>query len=222
MSPLPTLLMTALVGAAACGSAPTPVRPDGVPAFQGDFVPVDDTGTDPAFAAFAAELHAVVAARDTSGLLGHVAPGARLSFDDAPGGPAGLRARWFSGGAEPSLWEVLERVCALGFVAEEDAFTAPFVFALWPSDADPFAHVAVPGRDVPARAEPGGEVVARLSTMVVPILAPRRGDAWQIRLPTGEAAWLDAADVVSPLGWRLSLWPDADGAWRIQSFLSSD
>ena len=222
MSPFPTLLAVALVGAAACGSAPAPAQPSDVPAFQGDFVPVDDTALDSAFAAFASELRRVVEARDTTALLAMVADGARLGFDEGPHGPGGMRARWFGRAGDRALWDVLEGVCAWGFVAEDDAFTAPYVFALWPSDADPFAHVAVPGERVPARAEPGGEVVATLSTMTVPILGPRRGDAWLVRLPNGDAAWLAAGDVVSPLGWRLSAWPDAQGAWQIQSLLSGD
>lgn len=222
MSPTPTLLALALVASASCGSVPTAAQPGSVPAFQGDFVPVDDTDLDPDFAVFAGELHAIVAARDTTALLACVASEARLGFGDAPRGPDGFHARWFAETAVPSLWDVLGEAMTYGFVGEEDAFTAPYVFALWPSDADPFAHVAVPGCDVPATAEPGGDVVARLSTLVVPILAPRNGDVWQIRLPNGDAAFVGAADVVSPLGWRLSVWPEPGGAWKIQSLLSGD
>ena len=229
MSISPSLLALALVAAASCGSAPTtpapdgrPIRPSGVPVFQGDFVPVDDTDLDASFAAVASDLRAILAARDTAALLALVAPEARLGFDDGPHGPDGLRDRWLRGDAAPALWDVLDGVLAHGFVGEEDAFTAPYVFALWPSDVDPFAHVAVPGRDVPAYDEPGGRVVARLSTIIVPVLAPRNGAVWQVRLPDGAVAFVDAADAVSPLGWRLSLWPEPGGAWKIQSLLSGD
>lgn len=228
MPSAPSLALLVSVVVASCGgSAPVaPTEPSGrvsggVPVFEGTFEPVDETASDPGFAAFVERLGAAVAARDTAALVAATSPTARFSFDDVPLGADGLRAVWLDG-REAELWDALERVLGGGFVAEEDAFTAPYVFALWPSDADPFAHVAVPGRGVAAYDQPGGDVVARLSTVVLPALTPRQGDWWAVRLPSGAAAFVEARHVVSPLGHRLTAWPDAGGAWRIQTMLSGD
>ena len=214
------LPLAALLG---CEPGAAPAAAPDVPVFEGDFTLVDDAAESPAFVAFRERLADVVARRDTAALLELVASGARLSFGDAPGGPAGFRAMWFGGdppAGEP-VWDVLSRALAGGSVDEDGAVTVPFVPALWPSDLDPFSHVAVVERDVPAYSQPGGTETARLSEIAVPVLAPPL-DGWrQVRLPDGRAAFVEAGRALSPVGYRAVFWDDGDG-WRLRSFLAGD
>lgn len=208
---------------APAASAPSRARVFSVPTYTGDFSFVDDGADDPDFAAFRQRLQDVVVARDTAALLALVAPGARLSFDDAPGGPEGVQALWFSGSPPPggTLWDRLAHALRGGSVAEDGAVTVPFVGGLWPPDADPFGAVALLQPDASAYDAPEGERVAYLSQIIVPVVAPPLDGWWQVRLPAGEPAFVAAADVYSPVGYRATFWDDGAG-WRLQSFVAGD
>lgn len=226
----PLLLAAAALALAACqpdasppDEAPARSSPVDVPAFSGDLALVDDGAEDPGFAAFRDTLRAVVARRDTATLLALVAPGARLSFGDTPGGPEGLRAMWFDGetpAGEP-VWGVLDHVLDGGSVSEDGAVSVPFVAGLWPETLDPFQHVAVPGHDVPALDGPGGEPVARLTEVALAVDGPPEDGWWRVELPDGRAAVVAAEDAYSPVGYRATSWDDGDG-WRLRSFLAGD
>ena len=165
--PRPLALLTLLALVSACQRAEAPTEADTL-RIDGTFTPVDDGADDPAFAAFRDSLVAVVARRDTAALLAAVAPGARLSFGDAAGGPAGFRQMWFEGtvpDGEP-VWDVLARALRAGSVETDGAYTLPYVFGAWPSDSvDAYTHVAVVGEGVEARESPSdtSRVVARVS-----------------------------------------------------------
>ncbi len=225
----PPVLLAALAALALAGcqeaadSVPPSAPARDVPTYTGEFALVDDGAEAAGFVAFRDTLRAVVARRDTAALLALVAPGARLSFGDAPGGPDGFRAMWFSGEppTEEPVWDVLGHALDGGSVDEDGAVTVPFVGAFWPSDTDPFAHVAVLGTAVPAYDQPGGDLVAHLAQIVLPILAPPL-DGWQqVRLPGGEAVYVEASETYSPVGYRAVSWDDGDG-WRLRSFLAGD
>lgn len=218
----------ALGGCAAVldGCETDPARPDAlptdVPRYEGDFALVDDGRLVPAFVAFRDDLQGVVARRDTAALLALVAPDARLSFGDDPGGTDGFATMWFSRsppGGEP-VWSVLDKILAGGSAEEDGAVTVPFVPALWPSDLDPFATVAVVG-DVSAFSHPDGAVVATLSDIALPIVAPPLRGWWQVRLPDGRPAYVSTEHALSPVGYRAVFWDDGDG-WRLRSFLAGD
>jgi hypothetical protein len=220
-SALPALLLAVALGCEPAAAPATPT-PD-VPTFEGDVAFVDDGAARPAFVAFRERLAETVARRDTAALLALVAPGARLSFGDEPGGPDGFGRMWLEGdppAGEP-VWDVLARALAGGSVDEDGAVTVPFVPALWPSDLDPFGTVAVVERGVPAYDQPGGVEVARLSEIALPVLAPPL-DGWrQVRLPDDRAAFVEAGRALSPVGYRAVFWDDGDG-WRLRSFLAGD
>jgi len=224
------LLALALAACQPDASAPPPETTAGPPAgspaeptaFHGDFETADDGADDPGFAAFRDTLRAIVARRDTTALLALVGPGARLSFGDAAGGPAGLRAMWFDGArASESLWDVLPHVLDGGSVEEDGAFVAPSVAGLWPDHLDPFETVAVVGEAVPAYDAPGGTVIAIVSSMALPRPGPP-ADGWQpVTLPDGREAVLKESAVYSPVGYRLTAWDDGDG-WKLQTLLAGD
>lgn len=215
---------TASLALGACQTeAPDAGPADDVPTIVGDLVLVDDGADDPAFSAFRDSLRDAVARRDTAALLAVVAPDARLSYGDEPGGPDGLRRMWLDGETprgEP-VWAVLERVLDGGSVVEDGAVMAPSVAALWPETLDPFTHVAVPSQNVDVLDAPGGRTVARLTETVLPVAGPA-ADGWQpVVLPDGRRAVVAAAETLSPVGYRATFWDDGDG-WHLRSFLAGD
>ena len=217
---LPALVLLAAVAGCERGGA----SPPDVPTYEGDFAFVDDGAADPRFVAFREALRDVVARRDTAALLALVAPTARVSFEPGPaGGADGLRALWFSGGTPTGtpVWDVLGAALDGGSVEEDGAFTVPFVSGLWPSDLDPFGHVAVVGRDVPVYDAPGGAVVALASEVVLPAPAPAQGGWQPVRLPSGADGVVAAGRALSPTGYRATFWDDGDGL-QLQSFLGGD
>lgn len=228
MTASPRLLGAVLLLLAGCanGEETPPEASGAVPSFRGSFTPVDDGASVPGFSRFRDELRAVVARRDTAELLARIAPGARLSFDDVPGGPEGFRDMWFSGdtpdGRDP--WDILGAVLDGGSVEEDGAVTAPFVYGLWPGEPDPLSHVAIVGGDVDAREGPAetAEVVARVGHLIVPALAPPDAGWRLIRLPDSTAAYVPASKALSPAGYRAAFWEDGGGRWRLQLFLAGD
>lgn len=201
-------------------------RGDDVVHVEGTFTAQDFAAGDPDFVAFRDALRATVARRDTAGLLAVVSDGARLSFGDAPGGPAGVRQMWFEGTTpgEETLWGVLERILGAGSVYEDGAATVPFVYGAWPRDSvDAFSHVAVVGERVPARAEPdtSAATVAVISHAILPVLAPPLGGFWQLRLPDGSAAFVSIRDAMSPVGYRAAFWDEGDG-WQMHLLVAGD
>ena len=224
---LPTALLLPVLLVAGCADetpeAPATGRPtDGVPLVEGTVERADDGALDASFATFRDSLRAVTAA-----LLAVVAPDARLSFGDAPGGPDGLRQMWLGAAPPPdahgaTLWTVLGGLLDGGGVDEDGAVTVPAAAALWPDTLDAFSHVAVTGERVPARASPTDTtVVAYLRRVYLPVTAPAADGLWPVRLPDGRGAVVATTDATSPVGYRATFWDDGDG-WRLRSFLHGD
>lgn len=222
--------VTALLVLSACAdTAPdtgseAPATPD---AIVGTVEATDDGALDAGFAAFRDSLRAVVARRDTAGLLAVVAPDARLSFGDTPGGPDGLRQMWLAG-APPdeahgaTVWQVLTKLLDGGSVDEDGAVTVPAVAALWPDTLDAFSHVAVAGENVPVQASATDTtVVARVSRIYLAVEGPAEAGWWRVRLPDGRAGAVPTTATTSPVGYRASFWDDGDG-WQLRSFLYGD
>ena len=205
-------------------------RASGPAVVDGTFPSVDDGAANAGFAVFRDSLRAVVARRDTAALVATVGEGARLSFGDAAGGPDGLRAMWFAGsppGGEP-LWAVLGRLLDAGSVEEDGAVTVPYVFGAWPDSVDVFTHVAVVGDRVEARlagSDTAG-VAALVSHAILPVgspaSGPATGDYQAVRLPDGTEAFVPAASVMSPVGYRATFFPDEAGAWKLQTLVAGD
>lgn len=228
---LAALLPLALAVVLAACARPADPPPGGAaegsaaPLFEGDFAPEDDGAGSPSFAAFRDNLRGIVTRRDTAALLQIVAPGAKLSFGDDAGGPQGFRQMWFSDNppTDGTVWDVLERILGAGSVEEDGVFTVPYVYGLWPGDVDPFGHVAVVGENVLARAEPREDApaVARLSHLIVPVLAPPL-NGWQaIQLPNEEAAYVSSEHALSAVGYRAGFWPEGE-SYRLQFFVAGD
>jgi hypothetical protein len=194
--------------------------------------PRDDGARDPSFLTFRGRLLEALAARDTAAVLGAFAPDARLSFGDAPGGPAGVRAVWLSTPRYDglALWPTLARAVAMGSVrSAEGMLTAPYTFDGLPPDVDAFTHGVVVGENVTVRAAPSSsaEALTRLTYAVVPVVEwGYRDDAaarlWhRVRLADGREGYVAGEYLWSPIGFRAGF-EKRDGRWQIVFFLAGD
>lgn len=116
-----------------------------------------------------------------------------------------------------------------GVFAGDSAFYAPYLTERFPPDVDPFEGLVAIGSGVPARRapDPGAAVVRTLSWEVV--LRDREADrarqwpeGWTaIRLPEGEAAWVETRSVRSPIDYR-AYFARRDGRWWLETFVAGD
>ena len=232
-APLRSPLLVLALALTACESPDTPSTPRAstpgastseTPVYEGGEEFADDGAGNASFSAFRDTLRAVVARRDTSALLAVVADDAQLSYDEAPGGPDGLRTMWLSGAPrDETLWTVLDRLLSSGSVEEDGAFTVPFVAGLWPEDLDPHGHVATAGEATSALDRPGGTQVAQLSGVhILPLADSTDASSWHVVLPDGSDAFIDRAAAVSPVGYRATFWQTPGEDWQLHVFVSGD
>lgn len=216
---------------------PLPASPDTAtaafptpPSITGDLAVIDDASEDPSFQRFRERLRGIIAQRDTAALLEVVAPTARVSFGSQAGGPSSFRHLWFTG--EPpggrSVWQLLGGVLDGGSVWEGDAFTAPFVYTLWPDSIDARRNVAVVRSRVPVRASPSdtAAVVATVGRIFLPVpdeaSAPDGWHAIRVPAPVDAVGFVPAEAAFTPTGYRAGFWPDDSGRYRLQFFLTGD
>jgi hypothetical protein len=214
------LLLAALLAAAPAAAQVAPLEPR------------DDGARDPSFLTFRGRLLEALAARDTTAVLAAFAPDARLSFGDAPAGPAGVRAVWLGTARYDgrSLWPTLARVVAMGSVrGPEGMLTAPYTYDGPPGDLDPFTHGAIVGEDVNVRAtpSPAAETLTRLSYVVVPVVEwgydedPAARLWHRIRLEDGREGYVAGEFLWSPVDYRAGF-EKRDGRWQIVFFVAGD
>jgi hypothetical protein len=212
----------ALVLAVALQAQARPPAASACGAQRAQLLPIDQAATQPEFFAFRARLQAAIARRDEAALLAAVDPGIRLSFG-ADNGINVLRTQLRD--PKTTLWADLATALALGGTfAAPTSFTAPYVFASWPSNADSFECAAVIGESVRVRrtAEADSAVVGRVSFEIVQVLPDSRSaTVVHVRLASGVTGFVSAAFVRSPID-RRATFERVNGQWRLRSFVAGD
>jgi Bacterial SH3 domain len=190
----------------------------------GKLLPADEAARDPEFFSFRAQLQAAVARHDTEAVLAAVDPNIRTSFGSG-GGMEEFRKTWKLPAADSPLWDELGTVLAFGGAFREGGhFAAPYVYGRWPEPFDSFEHVAVLGKNVRVRSEPGtkGKILTALSFDVVKLAAPATDSEWtRIKLRDGRTGYISSRYVRSPVDYR-ALFNKIDGRWRMTAFVAGD
>lgn len=187
--------------------------------------PVDEGPRRPDFLAFRTSLQEIIARRDVPGLLRVVHPKIRNSFGGDDGVEA-FRRLWRLDQADSELWRELGSVLTLGGVFEgPDTFVAPYVFARWPDDIDPFEHVAVVGTGVRVRSAPGprGRVVATLSYEILRLgSSGYRQEPWtSVLLRNGRRGFVASHLIRSSVDYR-AYFTGVGGEWLMMVFIAGD
>lgn len=192
---------------------------------QPDLRPVDQAANQADFFVFRARLQSTVARRDRQAILEVVHPHIKNSFggDD---GIAGFKKTWAIDKPNSKLWETLATVLALGGTfGPDDTFTAPYVFATWPQDADSFTHFAVLGSDVKLHQKPNARsaLVGTLDFSIVESIdEPTMPALWaKVRDGSGKTGYVQRRFIRSPIDYR-AIFMKTDGRWRLQMFLAGD
>jgi hypothetical protein len=215
------VLAVALQGAARQPAVNPCVAPD-APRTAVPLRPVDQAVMQPDFFTFRARLQAAIAGRDEAALLGAVDPDIRLSFGD-DNGLDELRKQLRD--PKSTLWTELATALALGGrFTSATSFTAPYVFAAWPSGLDSFECAAVLGERVRVRktAAADSAVVGSVSYEIVQVLpAAPAGEPVHVRLANGVTGFVAAPFLRSPID-RRAIFERAGGRWLIRSFVAGD
>jgi hypothetical protein len=202
------------VTTAAAPAAPAPPTGTGP-----KLMPVDEASSDPSFVAYRDELLAAVRRRDANAVAALADPMIRTSFGGG-GGADDLRRTL----EQPGMWDDLEQLLTQGgsFRGEGTgrSFWAPYVYSAWPDAHDPFAFLAITGKDVPLREsqDPGSPTIAILSYDIV----ERAGQPDnRVKTADGRTGWVEADDVRSPIGYRAGFMK-SDGRWRMNALVAGD
>lgn len=205
-------------------AAPPPAAPH-VDSGAPKLLPIDQA--DSSFRAFREEALRALARSDTAFLYGILSPAIKNSFggDDSI---AGFKRIWNMDEPNSAVWDMLTRVLRMGGKLTDSTFIAPYVFAFWPDSIDAFEHIAVIREQAPLYATPNvnEQVIGTASYAIL------KAEAWEgtgekaathvrVRLPNGAQAWLNTADVYSPIG-RRAFFERQDGHWRMLLFVAGD
>lgn len=189
--------------------------------------PVDESASDPSFAAFKTEVLDIAARKDVPALLTHVASDIKNSF----GGNDGIeefKTGWKLSDPQSELWPTLRTILTLGATKEGDnAFGAPYVFTRWPEDLDSFSTVVVVKKDAALRSAPSrdGTVVRTLGYEFLELgeydEGAETGGFTAVKDQTGKAGYVAADDIRSPIAYRAFFEKRGD-KWLMVFLVSGD
>jgi hypothetical protein len=187
---------------------------------------VDQTSSNPEFAAFHKGLLEAVRRRDADYVVARADGEVKLSF----GGDYGrdVFRQWLTGdeaGQGERYWSELQAVLEFGGVFMDDgAFCTPYLSCIdvpGCPECDPYETVfSAVAREAP---DPGAAVAARLSWNVLQLdYEAASPEGWYpVKLPSGETAFLAYADARMAIDYRARFEKTAEG-WRMTVFIAGD
>lgn len=185
--------------------------------------PRDESGRDPAFAAFLAQFRETVKKKDTPALMRAVSPDIKNSFGGDDGAEA-FRRIWDLNADSSPVWGVLNQLLGLGGRWFDDSqYCAPYVYTDFPDDLDPFEHAVIIGEGVRLRMAPDGKAqpIARLTYEIVQVV--KRDPEWtQVRTLGGVRGFAATAYLYSPAAFRACFASNAAGAWQMRALVAGD
>jgi len=184
--------------------------------------PADEASRDQGLVALLEKVRRLTAHRNSGGLEDLMLPTFRVEFD-AGKGPAAFRKRWHPESASSPLWQVMERLFALGGTFYSDTlFALPYVYTRFPGDLDPLAHVVALTADTRLLDRPGQDagLVATLDHAIIPLaqrLSPpvtmSAGGYLEVKVPRAGWCFVRESDVYSPAAHR-AFFEKRQGQWR--------
>lgn len=209
-------LAPSLASAAEPAAPPEPHQPPRV-------APADEAPRDASLVAFRTRLLEAAARRDRQALLELLDPGVLSSFG-GEAGPAEFERFWKLDEPDSRVWSVLRDVVSRGGGFMEDGeFCAPYVYAKWPPDADPFEGALV-AEDVPIHSaqDRASPVLARRSYEIVTLRGAEPEPTWyRVRTHDGIEGFVEASQLRSPADWRACFRKTA-GGWRLTALVAGD
>lgn len=241
--------MKRAIAAACLGAAllltPVPAHADLVePPTQGitaTRLPPPDAPLEATLAAAIENLKAIIAARDVKGLTEMLSPIVTSSYGD-DGGPENFLSNYGLNGpdaASSQVWTEMERLLAIGVADMPGAgiAAAPWPYAIWPDDLDPFIHMVVIAQGVSLMSAPSSTAPALrpLDYDILSLVYDEENPDPTIleRVDGRDLVWIKVADsngvvgyvrddwTVSTLGYRLGL-ERTESGWQILFLVAGD
>jgi hypothetical protein len=186
--------------------------------------PVDQCASDPAFAAFRAELTQAIERRDADAILAKLADEVMVDFGGGHGKSAFAKAWNLDHPDQSGLWDELKTILRLGCTSERGGWSMPSLGSQLDAEADPLeTYLAiVPGS--PLRSEPRDDsfVVAQLNWDLLTLHDVTDDQKWlRVSLRDGRAGYVRSEETRNPLDYRMGVQRVHD-ALRITHFVAGD
>jgi hypothetical protein len=203
---------------------------------KGKLYPVDEAIKDTLFFVFREQLKKTIAARDVFGLLDVIDKNIKVSFGGEEGTSAFV-STWQLDSKQPDtleIWNLLEATLEGGGVFKNNgqAFYAPYVFATWPDDYEPFDHAAVIGSGVRMRSTPSlnSKIVKSVSYDIVTVLKEEgiqeiggERHPWiLIEHLDGTQGYVYGKYLQYPVGYRTGFEYQPSTGWHMVFFIAGD
>lgn len=224
-----------------------PVAAAGLLAQPSKFPPINDITKDKSLVAFVNQLKTAVKKQDKAFLISVLDENVKSDFG-GDGGIEEFQRTWNLHKGDTSIWHHLDRVLQLGGAFDTDAIkngedhymvAFPYTHLIDLQDADDYINIGViMGKNVNIRENPNlnAKVLTQFSYDVVwfvedgPALQktegsnPWGGPEWYLieSLDRKKRGWVNWKFVQSPLDFRLYLFKNKQGKWRISAFLAGD
>lgn len=176
---------------------------------------------DPALAAFLEHLRGIVAAHKHRALEALMRPDFRVEFDVGKG-PAAFRRHWDPQSPDSPVWAILDRLLSLpGCHYSDTLFAMPYVFARFPFDLEPLAHVVAVRDEVGLLAGPSLEApkVVNVNHAILPLAEPMLppvviplGQFVEVNHPDAGRCFAAAGDIYHPSAHR-AFFEKRKGRW---------
>ena len=215
-------------------------RTDSMPSYQakeeGKLFPVDEALLDTAFFVFREQLKQTVARKDVFALLDVTAKDIKVSFGEEAGFDDFV-SMWGLDSKQPDtlrIWALLGRLLSEGgtFSDGRTVFTAPYYYATWPSQYEPFDYGVIAGAGVRLRDKPNlnSRILKTISHDIVTILEESEeeeigGEAYpwvRVELLSGLQGYVFGKFVGNPVGYRVGFKKEEGGRWRMNFLLAGD
>ena len=208
------------------------------------FPPINDITKDKSLVTFVNQLKVAVQKKDKAFLLGALDEKV-MSELGGDGGIAEFKRTWNLDKGDTSIWHQLSKVIELGGAFNKDdpdrrfTFAFPYVHFIDLQDVDDYMNVGVIiGKNVNVREKPDlkAKVLMQLSYDVIWFVEAEQAlqktegtNAWGEpewylieTLDRKKQGWVFWKYVHSPIGYRLFLFKNKQGKWKISAFVAGD
>lgn len=211
------------------------------------FPPINDISKDKSLVTFVNQLKVAVKKQDMAFLLTSLDEKV-MSDLGSEGGIDEFKEAWGLNKGDTSIWHHLSRVLELGGAFDQDAIkhgeerytvVFPYVHLIELPDPDDYIHIGViTGKKVNLREKPdlNAKVLTQLTYDVVRFVEENQDlqksagtNAWndpewyQIEtLDRKTSGWVNWKYVYSPISFRLYLFKNKQGKWKISTFVAGD
>lgn len=200
--------------------------------------PVDDASQSPGFLKFREDFLTAVRKKDLDFLKQHVSENIKYSFGET-NGIKGFLVEWGlnSNAGSSGIWSELYEVLTLGgaFDKQKTVFTAPYVFAKFPSSLDRFQYSAVINQNVNIYSEPNSDsrVIMGLSYNILKLadnnsypttgrtLKGEAGTWKKVLTPSGQKGYINEKYLRRPVDYRAQF-TIKNGEWQMIFFVAGD